>query len=80
MEEKASKEKLKSSRRERFERVLPNRVNNICKNIRLLNNIAINKGNAYEYEPEEMEKAIDYIQKELNETKRLLNDGARFKF
>lgn len=67
-------------KRERFERVLPKRVENICNNIRLINNVAINSGNAYDYEPEELEKAIDFIEERLKETRQLLKSkGVRFK-
>lgn len=72
--------KTLSPKRERFERVLPRRVESICENIRLLNNIAINSGNAYEYNPEELERAVEFIEERLQETKNLIKSkGVRFK-
>lgn len=72
--------KTLNPKRERFERVLPKRVESICENIRLLNNIAINSGNAYEYNPEELERAVEFIEERLQETKNLIKSkGVRFK-
>lgn len=56
-----------STKRERFEKVASNRVENVLKNLRLLKNCA-NKNN-YEYTQEDVDKMINEITKALKEVK-----------
>ncbi len=76
-----SEEKRRSRNRERFVRIVENRVNRVLSNLESLGNCS-NRRN-YEYTKEDVEKVFSEIQKKVEEVKAMFREdaskGKRFK-
>jgi len=66
---------MKSTRRERFERVASKRVERVIQDIRLLTNCS--NTNNYEYSPPDIEKMVKAIKEEVKLLEAAFKSGAR---